>query len=214
MKKTYRIYEIIAIIAMVINAIASIVLLPKLPEEIPINLDMNWNPSYGSKYYTLLFASLPIILYYITIIFPSISNKMRKKNVENKNYDLLIMITTLFLCMMNGVSILYVFNNSIEMRKIILIVVGLLILVMGNYIPTIRCNHLLGIRNPWTLRNEYVWKKTHRIGGHILALIGIVYILMGVIDSGVFNSLGIMITTIGIIGINVYSLLIYMKDKK
>ncbi|QHT62957.1 DUF1648 domain-containing protein [Paenibacillus lycopersici] len=69
-----------------------------------------------------------------------------------------------------------VFNlgYDIDIRKIILIAVGLLFAVMGNYMTQVRPNYMFGIRTPWTLANEEVWRKTHRIGGPVMMLGGVV----------------------------------------
>ncbi|MBV9107877.1 MAG: SdpI family protein, partial [Gemmatimonadetes bacterium] len=42
---------------------------------------------------------------------------------------------------------------------------GLLLMVIGNYLPRIRSNWWMGIRTPWTLESERVWRDTHRVGG-------------------------------------------------
>ena len=42
-----------------------------------------------------------------------------------------------------------------------------LFLVIGNLFGKIRPNYFLGLRTPWTLDNEEVWRKTHRLAGAI-----------------------------------------------
>lgn len=52
---------------------------------------------------------------------------------------------------------------------------------MGNYMPSFKPNYFIGIRNPWTLEHEEVWKKTHKVGGYCSLLGGLMLISMALI---------------------------------
>lgn len=54
---------------------------------------------------------------------------------------------------------------------------GLLFLILGNYLPTIRSNFFIGVRTPWTLSNDEVWYRTHRLAGRLMVGLGFVAIL-------------------------------------
>ncbi|MFT4074680.1 MAG: SdpI family protein [Asticcacaulis sp.] len=56
--------------------------------------------------------------------------------------------------------------------RIIFSGVGLLFVILGNYMPKMRKNWLMGIRTPWTLSDERVWDKTHRFAGPLFMLGG------------------------------------------
>ncbi len=49
---------------------------------------------------------------------------------------------------------------------------GLLFIILGNYMPKMRQNWLMGIRTPWTLADERVWDQTHRFAGPLFMLGG------------------------------------------
>jgi uncharacterized membrane protein len=51
--------------------------------------------------------------------------------------------------------------------------VGLLFVMLGNYLSRVQPNWFLGIRTPWTLSSDQVWRKTHRIGGAFFVIGGI-----------------------------------------
>ena len=53
-----------------------------------------------------------------------------------------------------------------------------LFVLLGNYFQTIRPNYFVGIRTPWTLENEDVWKKTHKTAGKIWMAFGILAIIL------------------------------------
>lgn len=52
--------------------------------------------------------------------------------------------------------------------------IGLLYVVLGNYMPMLRSNFFVGIRTPWTLSSEEVWYRTHRMAGRLMVLLGLV----------------------------------------
>lgn len=57
----------------------------------------------------------------------------------------------------------YAFNVT----RLTIVAVLVFLVVLGNFLGTLRPNYFIGIRNPWTLENPEVWRATHRIGGRI-----------------------------------------------
>ncbi len=49
---------------------------------------------------------------------------------------------------------------------------GVLMIVIGNYMPKTRSSFLLGVRTPWTLSSDIAWEKTHRLAGPLFMLAG------------------------------------------
>jgi uncharacterized membrane protein len=80
-------------------------------------------------------------------------------------------------------SILYLLTSlnglgyNLPIEKIVPLGVGLLFIILGNYMPKVKKNWFVGIRTPWTLASEEVWNKTHRLGGKIFILAGLLMIL-------------------------------------
>ena len=66
-----------------------------------------------------------------------------------------------------AVFIIYSVQQSQSKPTFIFILIGLLFTILGNYFKTIKPNYFIGIRTPWTLENEDVWKKTHLLGGKL-----------------------------------------------
>ena len=63
-------------------------------------------------------------------------------------------------------------------RKSLDVWVGLFV-VLGNVLPRARPNWLFGIRTPWTLTNDRVWERTHRLGGMLFVIAGIILLVSG-----------------------------------
>jgi uncharacterized membrane protein len=60
---------------------------------------------------------------------------------------------------------------------------GLLFMVIGNYLGKVHPNWFLGVRTPWTLASELVWRKTNRTAGWLFVLAGLVIAVSAFIPS-------------------------------
>jgi uncharacterized membrane protein len=58
-----------------------------------------------------------------------------------------------------------------------LIMIGLMFIVLGNFLPRLRSNWWMGVRTPWTLESERVWRETHRMAGWTFVAGGAVAVL-------------------------------------
>jgi uncharacterized membrane protein len=57
-------------------------------------------------------------------------------------------------------------------------ILGLFLAYLGNRMHSIRPNYFVGIRTPWALENENNWKATHRLGGKIFFVGGILIVIV------------------------------------
>ena len=73
--------------------------------------------------------------------------------------------------------VLSALSGTIDHLSIVFIASGAFFILIGNYLPKTRQNHVIGIRVPWTLNDEDVWHKTHRLAGPLFMLGGIAVIV-------------------------------------
>ncbi len=95
-------------------------------------------------------------------------------------------------------------NQSLSNPNYIILLVGVLYIILGNYFKTIRSNYFIGIRTPWTLENETVWKETHKLAGKLWFLVGLIVVLGSIIldkssNFTLFITLTMIITLIPVI---------------
>ena len=83
---------------------------------------------------------------------------------------------------------------------------------LGNYMPRIRPNYTFGIRTPWTLASETVWKKTHRVGGYVFVVSGIIIAVCSFF-RGWAALIGIGVLLAGTIVSSVYSWLVFREEQ-
>ena len=106
-------------------------------------------------------------------------------------------------------------NESISNPNYILIGIGVLFIILGNYFKTIQANYFIGIRTPWTLENDMIWKETHKMGGKLWLLGGLLIVISCLVLDKKMNFI-VFITVIAIITIIpvVYSYLLFRKEQR
>lgn len=109
-------------------------------------------------------------------------------------------------CMMY--TIFFALGKDLDMGNIATIVLGALIIIIGNYLPKCHFNYTMGIKLPWTLNSEDNWNKTHRLAGFIY-VVGGVFILLSAFWPTVYITLGV-IATIVIVPM-IYSFVLYKR---
>lgn len=103
---------------------------------------------------------------------------------------------------------------GINIKFVIPFLIGTMFLFMGNYMAKLKPNWFIGIRTPWTLSSENVWNRTHRFGGWMFVLFGIILmatpLLPDTLSIGLFVA-GVFAAIVGTIG---YSYIAYRQEKR
>lgn len=173
----------------------------ELPEKVPLH----WNfkgeiDRFGEKTELLLIPILlPLLIYIIFLIVPKIDPKNKISKMGNKYQHIKILLTT-FMSIL-ALFIIYSANKqSLTNPNYVVLLIGILYIIFGNYFKTIKANYFIGIRTPWTLENETVWKETHKLGGKMWFAGGIIVVISSLILNKQPNFILFMIIT-GIITI-------------
>jgi uncharacterized membrane protein len=205
--------------------IIAIVLLPfiylgyiwnELPSEVPIHWNLEGEiDGYGKKGTLVLVPiMLPLLIYIMLSIIPKIDPKNRLNQMGDKLQNLKLILT---LCM----SVLALFiiysskNQSFTNQNYPILGIGVLFAVIRNYFQVIKPNYFFGIRTPWTLESEVVWKETHKLAGKMWLLGGIIVIFSSLVFERQFN-LNVFLTVTAIIALvpMVYSYIKFNSEKK
>ena len=166
--------NILSLIFIAIPIAASIYLYPSLPEQIPTH----WNlagevDDYTPKPWGVLILPLAAVFIFLVMkLIPMIS----PKGFRTDQFQGVINIFTVTLVgFMSAVALLVLIaatGRNVHVNEVIFAGVGLLFIVLGNYLGKVRKNFFIGIRTPWTLASDEVWSRTHRLGGWVFVLIG------------------------------------------
>ncbi|MDP2183837.1 MAG: SdpI family protein [Actinomycetota bacterium] len=69
------------------------------------------------------------------------------------------------------------FNHSLPVDRITLVSVGLMFIVLGNFMTTVKQNWTMGVRFSWTVLDDVVWRKSNRLGASMFMLAGALAII-------------------------------------
>lgn len=183
--------------------------------DIGIHWNSQWQiDNYVDKKYIFLIGASPILmllLYDFILITDSSNNQlMRHPKVGNKlRWALVLMAIVL-----SWITVSTGLTKNLNYKMIVPIATGVCFIILGNYLPTARRNHVIGVRTHLTMSDETCFRKSNRFLGYILALYGLFMIIAGVIQNKIFNRFIIWFFIVGIIATFYYSYFISRKIKK
>jgi uncharacterized membrane protein len=186
----------------------------QLPEKVPIHWNIRGEiDRYGEKIELLLIPFLlPFLMYIIFLVIPKIDPKNKLNKMGKKLKTLKVLMTT-FMSILALFIIYSIKNQNFTNPNYIVFFIGVLYIILGNYFKTIKANYFIGIRTPWTLENESVWKETHKLSGKMWFVGGIIVVLSSLIlDKQPNFTLFLIITGIITIIPIVYSCILFRKE--
>lgn len=205
----------LAIIISIISLVATIFVVQTLPETIP----MHWNvqgqiDGYGSKNMLFILAILPFFIELLMRVTKKIDPKRNKIEIRSSSYDIIRTIVTLLFVAINWTIILVIKYDEIPMNVIMSVILGVGFIILGNYMPRVPQNHFVGVRLPWTIDNELVWKRTNRFGGYLFVLYGLIMIISAFIFNEITHLFSVGLIIIGLAVLTIDSYLYYKKITK
>ncbi|AXY06449.1 SdpI family protein [Bacillus tropicus] len=207
--------HLVAIILILITGLAWAYAWPNLPDTMAVHWGMEGVNGYASKFNAmLLLLGIMIFTYVLLTITPKIDPKKKNYDKFSKGYMIINYSVVVLLFLVNMLVIGVGLGYDIPMNSTPLILVGLLFIVIGNYLPQCKPNYFVGIKTPWTLSNEEVWRKTHRFSGKVFVVLGIIMIL-SVFVPVTWKSFIMVGIIIGAVGLTMgYSYVAYKKELK
>ncbi len=158
--------------------VCTIFIYPHLPAEIPTQWGFDGHVSYGPKRTIWLISGMLILFAFLFDYLPQIDPRRKNYQKFGAIYDYFCVGMQIFLAVTVGIIISESFYpGRIDAPKIVLLMLSILFLCIGNIMPKIQSNFFMGIKTPWTLSNEDIWRKTHRLGGKLYVGCGIITLL-------------------------------------
>ena len=206
----------------------SLIAYPFLPEQIPIHFDFNGNPdNYSGKLFVLMIPIIMAALLVLADFLPKADPKSANYAKFPKAYQLLhIMVETVLLVShilivaypllhLNGSlwGVTFVSGNF-NIGYIIVPLVGIMLIIIGNYMPKFKQSYFCGIKTPWALADEENWYKTHRFGGKLWVLGGALMVIIPFLPESIGMILIFTDILILVVIPYLYSYLIYRKKSK
>lgn len=207
MIKKYRWTLIAACAVTVCPVIVGLVLWNRLPEEIATHFGSdNVANGWSSKPFAvfgipLILGALELFLFFVT------TNDPKRKNIDEKIMRMILWIIPVvsLICCLSCYGI--ALGMAVDIGLIINIGIGILFVIIGNYMHRIKQNYTVGIRLPWTLNSQENWNRTHRMAAWLFILGGIVFMINGFLQKEWM--VGVVLLIVFIPGI--YSYILYRR---
>ncbi|MCF0113882.1 MAG: SdpI family protein [Erysipelotrichaceae bacterium] len=197
---------IVSCAVLCIPMIVGLVLWNQLPDQMPSHFNFAGAvDSYSSKFFGVM--GLPLIMLGAQILVVlAVANDPKNESVSDKIFTLILWI----LPVVELVVALSVYAISlgykVDINRLVFGLVGMIFIVIGNYLPKCRQSYTIGIRIPWTLDNEHNWNKTHRIGGYCFIIAGLLCLVEMFVSTGILMAMGTIIACVVPI---IYSFILY-----
>ncbi len=215
---TGRLYRILAVVIVLACFGLGVWAYPHLPDRVP----SHWNAAGQVNGYTSqaggafllpgILAAVLILMY----VIPRIDPKRSNFRLMGKVYWLLVFVVSLFLSLVYTGTILYALG-LVHSRFVPVSAqagIGILFIVLGNYMPKIKYNYMFGIRTPWTLASEEVWYKTHRALGPFWMVSGVVLLFAGFLPNPWTAYFTLSLVLILALGSVLYSYILFRQRKQ
>ena len=202
---------VITYIVCLLPIILGLIFYNALPESVAIHWGINNNPNgYFSK--PAFVFGMPMIMVALQIFCCIVSDLSDKNPEANKKavtvYKWIIPILTIILYI---VTIMFALGNNLDIRKIVMILLGILFIISGNYMPKVRNDYYMNSKIFWVKnRDEKLVNKAVKISAYGLIICGILFIL-----SILFEPLVSVAVLIGMILFCLFIYLyVYLKSRK
>ena len=147
----------------------------QLPDRIPTHWNLRgevdgWS---GRTFGAFGFPVLMIGIWGLCYWLPSIDPRRESYAKFRSTYDIVVAAIIALMLFVHATVIGTSLGYDLPVSMIIPLLVGGLLVLIGNLLPRARPNWFFGIRTPWTLSNDRVWERTHRMGGRVMVLAGL-----------------------------------------
>ena len=225
--------KVVNIILILIIFASTLIAIAFLPDIVPVHFDVNGNVDReGSKYELLILpATLALIWmlgdksigFFVKMTSDTDDGKLSSDASNNeKTLSKTLTITYAIMAAANLAVIYMTFANledsalpEVDVIKIIVMLMGLMMIGLGNFMPKTRINSVIGFRLPWTSYNDNTWRRSNLFAGVTSMIAGALIAIFGLAFKGVIAvmiMLGIMVVSASVM--TVYAYTVYRKEKQ
>ena len=170
---------IVTSILIVLPVLAGIILWDRLPEQ----MATHWNAAgdidgWASKPFTVFGLPLILLAAQWLCVLGTLADP-KKENHPTKILHLVLWIIPVLSLVLGTITCATALGKAVRVEVIMPILIGLILAIIGNYMPKCKQNYTIGIKIPWTLNSEENWNRTHRFAGWLWTFSGIVVMLTG-----------------------------------
>jgi len=208
MKRNY--YFVIAAVIVAATLIATIIIYPRLPNQVPAHWNFQGVIDRYDRRETVFI--LPAVMAGMMLLFaalPWLSPKRFEVDTFRSTYLYIMVLLVVLLAYLHGTMLWAAFAKPLEMGRSALGALFLFLLLTGNVLGRVKRNFYIGVRTPWTLASDKVWYATHRFAAR--AFVGAGFLGLISVIVGARPLFGFSILIAAAVASTVHSLVYYKK---
>ncbi|MGN0982136.1 MAG: SdpI family protein [Candidatus Limivicinus sp.] len=203
---------ILSSVLVLLPLVAGLLLWNRLPEQLP----MHWNAAgeidgWGSRLMGVCLLPLfLLVIHWVCVAACFIDPKNKEQN--RKALGLVLWICPVVSLLAGFMTVSSGLGMALRVDKLVQIFLGVLFIVIGNYLPKCKQNYTIGIRVMWALEDEENWTATHRFASRIWVGCGVGVLLLAFLpwaEAGLWISVGMILLTA--LSSVLYSYIFYRK---
>lgn len=177
--------EALSLFLVIVSFAASFYFYVNFPEKVAVH----WNfageiDGWASRGFAAFFFPFMVLgMYLLFLVLPMIDPKQERYKEFAKIYHIFKSLIIGFLTLIYFFVGLNGMGYAVPVGMVVPMGVGVLFMIMGNYLGKVKSNWLMGVRTPWTLSNETVWNKTHRLAGKVFMLSGFAFLFIPFLEN-------------------------------
>jgi uncharacterized membrane protein len=208
--------EIFSLSILALSIAASFYFYAHFPERVITHWGFNGEPNgwSGRSFAAFFMPVLLVGMYAMFLAIPWLDPRKERYVEFAKVYDVFRNVILSVLAFIYFIASLSNLGFKIDVGAWIPAVIGILFIVLGNYLGKIKRNWFVGIRTPWTMSSETVWNRTHRFGGKVFMIAGLIMALTVLVPMAWRLPLFIADIIVILIGTIGYSYYAYLQEKK
>lgn len=169
----------------VINLICVVVVILGLPQTVATHYGLSGEADrMGSRWMYLFVGIAPLIIMVGYAIYAHATRDSAELQRNRALEDFLVPVIALLIGVIGWITLLMARAGNLAIEQyqpLIFVVVGFVMLVISNYMGKLSRNRYLGYKLPWTLKDDVVWNRTHRLAGYVGTAGGLVAIAAGLL---------------------------------
>ena len=201
---------VITTLVCLLPVLAGIALYSRLPEQVPTHFDFNGTANgWSSKSFAVFGLPLMMAGFNLFLQF-GLRTDPKRQNMNTVLRNICVWICPVLSVLVYALVMRAGLGYITPTETIVPLLVGILFVVIGNYLPKTKQSYTMGIKLPWTLASEENWNRTHRLAGFLWVIGGILLILLTLLRLWNTWTFLLVIIPMSVVPM-IYSYLLYRK---
>ena len=209
MKHKYTRSVLISCLLCLVPIVMSAIFYSRLPQQVPVHWDAAGNINGYAPRLFAAFGIPGIMLVINAFTWFWILHDPKRENASKAVRAIGLWMIPILSILVQGIILYNAIAEPFNFYTILTLAMGILFIVLGNYLPKCKQNFTVGIKLPWTLNSEENWNRTHKLAGYLWVVCGFLMMVTSFFQSAAWMMLVILIPMVLIP--TVYSFVLYKK---